>query len=135
MPARVYMGVDARRDHSLRVPRPDLAGEIGAPDACTACHVDRPAAWAAEAVRGWVGEDRSVPEHYGQTLHAGRRGQGAVDAALPALALEPGRPSIVMPSPITLPENGIVSTAPACSTSGNPRIRCNVSRKNAAPNA
>jgi len=43
MPAREYMVVDRRRDHSLRVPRPDLATALGAPDACTACHRDRDA--------------------------------------------------------------------------------------------
>jgi tetratricopeptide (TPR) repeat protein len=102
MPARVYMGVDARRDHSLRVPRPDLSGPIGAPDACTACHVDRSSGWAEQAARDWLGEDRRVGEHYGQTLHAGRLGLGGVDGALPALALEPGRPSIVRATALRL---------------------------------
>ena len=32
---RVYMGVDRRRDHGFRVPRPDLAAATGAPDVCT----------------------------------------------------------------------------------------------------
>jgi len=41
MIARTYMGIDRRRDHSFRIPRPDLAAETGAPDACTDCHADR----------------------------------------------------------------------------------------------
>ena len=40
MPATVYMAVDARRDHSLRVPRPDLSIKTGAPNACTGCHLE-----------------------------------------------------------------------------------------------
>ncbi|HKQ98304.1 MAG TPA: multiheme c-type cytochrome, partial [Candidatus Polarisedimenticolia bacterium] len=40
MPQRNYMVVDPRRDHSLRVPRPDLDATTGAPDACTACHAN-----------------------------------------------------------------------------------------------
>ncbi len=40
MPATTYMMVDARRDHSFRVPRPDLSVSLGTPNACTACHVD-----------------------------------------------------------------------------------------------
>jgi tetratricopeptide (TPR) repeat protein len=40
MPATTYMMVDPRRDHSLRVPRPDLSVELGAPNACTACHLE-----------------------------------------------------------------------------------------------
>ncbi len=39
MPERTYMAVDPRRDHSLRVPRPDLSVSIGTPNACSGCHV------------------------------------------------------------------------------------------------
>ena len=31
MPETTYMGVDPRRDHSLRVPRPDLSLVLGVP--------------------------------------------------------------------------------------------------------
>lgn len=40
MPSTTYMEVDPRRDHSLRIPRPDLSLELGTPNACTGCHVD-----------------------------------------------------------------------------------------------
>ena len=40
MPATTYMAIDSRRDHSFRVPRPDLSVEFGTPNACTACHID-----------------------------------------------------------------------------------------------
>ena len=39
MPERTYMAVDPRRDHSLRVPRPDLSVSIRTPNACSGCHV------------------------------------------------------------------------------------------------
>ncbi|QDT10635.1 tetratricopeptide repeat protein [Planctomycetes bacterium K23_9] len=39
MPHTTYMEVDPRRDHSLRVPRPDLSVAIGTPNACSGCHV------------------------------------------------------------------------------------------------
>lgn len=39
MPHTTYMDVDARRDHSFRIPRPDLSVEIGTPNACSGCHV------------------------------------------------------------------------------------------------
>lgn len=39
MPERTYMAVDPRRDHSLRVPRPDLSVKLGTPNACSGCHV------------------------------------------------------------------------------------------------
>lgn len=39
MPATTYMDVDPRRDHSLRIPRPDLSVQLGTPNACVACHI------------------------------------------------------------------------------------------------
>ena len=39
MPATTYMAVDHRRDHSFRVPRPDLSLSLGTPNACTQCHM------------------------------------------------------------------------------------------------
>jgi predicted CXXCH cytochrome family protein len=41
MPATTYMEVDPRRDHSLRVPRPDLSVTLGTPNACSACHLEQ----------------------------------------------------------------------------------------------
>ena len=38
MPSRLYMVIDERRDHSFRVPRPDLSVELGTPNACNDCH-------------------------------------------------------------------------------------------------
>ena len=40
MPSTTYMVVDARRDHSFRVPRPDLSQLNGTPNACTKCHLE-----------------------------------------------------------------------------------------------
>ena len=39
MPHTTYMDVDPRRDHSLRIPRPDLSVSLGTPNACSHCHV------------------------------------------------------------------------------------------------
>ncbi len=41
MPETTYMVVDPRRDHSLRIPRPDLSVSLGVPNACSRCHLDR----------------------------------------------------------------------------------------------
>jgi tetratricopeptide (TPR) repeat protein len=41
MPESTYMAVDPRRDHSMRVPRPDLSVKYGLPNACTRCHLER----------------------------------------------------------------------------------------------
>src|SRR5699024_8054684 len=59
MPGRYYMQVDFRRDHSLRVPRPDLSAKFGTPNACNKCHTDESAEWAAVAVEEWYGPERT----------------------------------------------------------------------------
>jgi predicted CXXCH cytochrome family protein len=93
MPSTTYMQVHARPDHSLRIPRPDLDAATGAPDACTTCHAGKPPAWAAKAIDGWFGGQRSP--HYGTTFAAARSGAPGADAALAALAGDAGKPAIV----------------------------------------
>ena len=38
MPSRDYMVVDPRRDHSFRVPRPELSESIDSTNVCASCH-------------------------------------------------------------------------------------------------
>jgi tetratricopeptide (TPR) repeat protein len=101
MPARTYMTIDARRDHSLRVPRPDLSVKLGTPDACTACHRDRTPQWAAAAVVRWYGHRRR-PVHYGEALHAARRGLPGAEAELRRLVADREMPGIVRATAVSL---------------------------------
>ncbi len=101
MPARTYMVVDRRRDHSLRAPRPDLTVAIGTPSACTDCHRDRPAKWAADAIDRWVA-GRPRPVHYGQVLDAGRRGLPGAEAQLIGLAGNAAAPAIARATAVSL---------------------------------
>ncbi|MGH7644884.1 MAG: tetratricopeptide repeat protein [Gemmatimonadales bacterium] len=104
MPGRTYMVVDYRRDHSLRVPRPDLSVTLGTPNACTGCHTNRDAAWAAAAVRRWYGRTgpgRPRP-HYGEALHAGRIGRPDAERALVRLVEDGAQPGIVRGSALEL---------------------------------
>ena len=68
MPTKTYMVVHDRRDHSFRVPRPDLSVSIGTPNACNQCHTDRTAEWAAKAVAAWYPNGRQTRPHYGTAL-------------------------------------------------------------------
>ncbi len=70
MPAKNYMVVDPRRDHSFRVPRPDLSVKIGTPNACNLCHADQSAQWAADWVSEWFPDGRSGSPHFGEVLKA-----------------------------------------------------------------
>lgn len=94
MPETTYMVIDPRRDHSLRIPRPDLAAKSGSPDACTACHKDKKPAWAAQAIEGWFGTPQRPP-HYGETLHTARLGSVDALSQLAALIGDLGKPAVV----------------------------------------
>ena len=73
MTSRTYMVVDDRRDHSFRIPRPDLTASVGTPNACNACHADRDATWAVAAISDWRGPDAPPPRaHFATALDAGR---------------------------------------------------------------
>jgi len=73
MMSRTYMGVDDRRDHSFRIPRPDLSVAIETPNACNNCHAEQTAAWAAKTVAEWAGPDAEPTPHIGTTIAAGQR--------------------------------------------------------------
>lgn len=102
MPESTYMGIDRRRDHSMRVPRPDLSNTLGSPNACTGCHLEEgkerqignyqdllkqaaagDASWKSklealndkmsEAFERWYGKDQ--PEHYGEVFKKARDGR------------------------------------------------------------
>jgi len=100
MPESVYMGIDRRRDHSIRIPRPDLSQKVGAPNACTGCHLEESRRFQAEQYQGWLREaqagqqskqqllaeldqkmalafkkwygDEARPPHYGEVFHGVR---------------------------------------------------------------
>jgi predicted CXXCH cytochrome family protein len=74
MASRLYMVVDDRRDHSFRIPRPDLTGRIATPNACSDCHAEESAAWAAAAIDSWSGSDAWRRPHFAEAIHAGRNG-------------------------------------------------------------
>ena len=102
MPTKNYMVVDARRDHSIRVPRPDLSVSLGTPNSCTQCHADRSAQWAAETVAGWFPGGRQTTSHYGTALHAGRVGAADAEQQLDRLILDHSQPAIARASALPL---------------------------------
>ena len=61
MPDRTYMGVDDRRDHSFKIPRPDLSLQFDTPNACMDCHQEKGNAWAAKTLKQWFGEPDTRP--------------------------------------------------------------------------
>lgn len=102
MPAKTYMVVDPRRDHSFRVPRPDLSSSLSTPNACNGCHEDESTEWAATAVASWFPEGRGQAFHYGQALHAGRTWAANRGELLREVVLDPIMPAIVRATAVGL---------------------------------
>ncbi|WP_457933816.1 hypothetical protein LOS73_13175 [Pseudoalteromonas sp. SCSIO 43210] len=56
MPTTRYMGVDDRRDHSFKIPRPDISIKYDTPNACVQCHDGQTNEWAASTLEKWHGK-------------------------------------------------------------------------------
>lgn len=87
-PSRVYMQVDPRRDHSFRIPRPDISIRLGTPNACNSCHEKRSPKWAAEQVAKWYGPNRRQEETFADAFATGDSAglvKWANDAHAPAI--------------------------------------------------
>ncbi|MGI9237301.1 MAG: ammonia-forming cytochrome c nitrite reductase subunit c552 [Woeseiaceae bacterium] len=100
MPSRTYMGIDGRRDHSFRIPRPDLTVEIDSPNACNGCHLEQSAEWAALEVAKWHGSKGSLRRHVGTAIAAGR--QAPANAVLADASMNDNFPSIGRATALTL---------------------------------
>ncbi len=61
MPTTTYMGVHARQDHSMRIPRPDRTVAFGSPNACNKCHADKSADWAVQVLKTWAPHPNPAP--------------------------------------------------------------------------
>jgi predicted CXXCH cytochrome family protein len=100
MPTTTYMRIDARHDHSLRIPRPELSGALGAPSACGSCHAKNGAQWAADAIKTWTGKAPGGFQAYGNALHAGDLGAPGARGALLTVLDDSNAPAIARASAI-----------------------------------
>jgi len=125
MPQRTFMVVDARRDHFIRPPRPDESVTYHTPNACTGCHTDRAASWAANAVQSWFG---NVPRDssYTRAIVAGRSGDSQAGALLSQIANDENRSAFARGTALDL-LSGFPDSAPSTSASaardGDPLVR------------
>ena len=95
------MGVDPRRDHSFRVPRPDLSLKFDVPNACNSCHQDMSVQWAADQVAMWFPDGRTETPHFVEALVAGRSGSADGSRAITDLVLDLDQPAIVRATALT----------------------------------
>lgn len=100
MPLVTYMVVDPRHDHSFRVPRPDRARTMGAPDVCMSCHADKPAGWSEAELRQRLGRQPTGFQVFPEAFHAADRGLPGAAGQLARLANDAAQPAIVRASAI-----------------------------------
>jgi predicted CXXCH cytochrome family protein len=74
MPENRYMSVDDRRDHSFKIPRPDVSQAFGTPNACIKCHDDKSNQWASNNLEKWHGKSEAlnVNKEYLMALNSGQ---------------------------------------------------------------
>ena len=125
MPATTYMVIDDRRDHSFRVPRPDLSTTLNTPDACTRCHEDRSPGWAAEAVERWY--PKPPRPHFGEILTKGRQRVPVAAHELRDLVGDASQPGIARATALRLllgyPQNEVLEAIRAGVEDADPLIR------------
>jgi tetratricopeptide (TPR) repeat protein len=94
MPETTYMGVDPRRDHSMRIPRPDLSEQLATPNACNQCHTDKDANWASAALGKWGVTPKDSFGPLGQLFQRAAFGDNQTTPLLAEIASDDNRPLI-----------------------------------------
>jgi len=94
MPATTYMLIDPRRDHSMRVPRPDLTVTASTPNACNSCHSAEDAQWAANAIEQWYGHQPQGFQRYTEAFTYAERGAAEAASSLARIARNQSSPAI-----------------------------------------
>lgn len=126
-PARLYMQIDSRRDHSFRIPRPDLTVQLGIPNACNHCHDRRTAQWAANHVTTRYGSWRRQDQTFAATFHAARNRVPGAGSALTVIARDENSPAIVRASALDLLSNypgaAALDALQAAADDPNPLVR------------
>ena len=102
MPSERYMGIDARRDHSFQLPRPDLTLETASPNACARCHEKEKPEWAARALDAWFGSIWRARRHWASAFGSAARHSSAAQGPLAEFALDAAAPAIVRASALRL---------------------------------
>jgi predicted CXXCH cytochrome family protein len=127
MHERTYMVVDPRRDHSIRIPRPDLSEKLEAPNACNQCHTDKTIQWATDYLREWYGQDLLDQEHYGEVFWAGRKSYPEALPGLIKLGENTENPPMVRATAISLTGNysdpSVLQLIMQCISDDDPLIR------------
>ena len=102
MPESVYMGIDKRADHSIRIPRPDLSSAYQTPNACNAAgyHDDKSLEWTNRNMTKWYGIKKRP--HFGEVFAKSRQGDRDVHRDLITLTKDTLSPGFVRATALSL---------------------------------
>ena len=100
MPAKNFMVIDNRHDHSFRIPRPDLSIKTGSPNPCNQCHQDESPQWAVAAIKQWYGKV-IYDFHFAEALAAARANEPDAAVKLLRVVDDTGLPAIVRATAMT----------------------------------
>jgi len=101
MPTSLYMVVDPRHEHSMRIPRPDLTQRLGTPNACNRCHMDKSATWAVEAIKSWYPSPKPGFQTFAQAFDLADRQAPGAQQALKRVVEDASQPAIVRASAVS----------------------------------
>nr|MBP6310184.1 tetratricopeptide repeat protein [Arenimonas sp.] len=105
MPEKTYMVIDPRRDHSMRIPRPDISVITGAPNACNSCHREDDAAWAADAIKSWGVTQPKGYQQFSGAFHAAASNAPDANVQLANIAAGTQHPAIARAGALELLAN------------------------------
>lgn len=127
MPTTTYMGVDARHDHSMRIPRPDRTASLATPNACNNCHADKSAAWAQEALKAWGAGSKPGAQTFAEAFHLADRNAPGAGSALAAIAGDASQSAIARASVLQRlsqsPTPAAIELASSLLADKNPMVR------------
>jgi predicted CXXCH cytochrome family protein len=127
MPATTFMSIDARHDHSMRVPRPDLSIALGTPNACNGCHARKSPQWADEAIRGWYGHRAEGLQRYAAAFAYAERATAEAGGHLAVVARDLSQPPFARASALRMlarfPSAQAIETAKRAAGDADPLVR------------
>jgi predicted CXXCH cytochrome family protein len=94
---KTVLSIKARiRDHSIGLPAPENTVRFAIPNACTECHADKPASWAADTLAAWwPGGRRAALVERAEAFTGGRRARPEALDRLIAIARNEGAAPLV----------------------------------------
>lgn len=132
MPYTTYMVVDERRDHSFRIPRPDISESTGSPNACIQCHDGKSNAWAMQAMDSWYGKQWRTRESWAIPFDQAAKGNSASAVDLIRWTEKKNTPDMVRATAVSLMARSVrsemIQMAPALLADSSALVRAEAMR-------